>query len=101
MEHLTIFLGENASGLHPGVLPLLTILVLLGAVPLEGLDRVGVERGGPRAGVGLGVVLVHLPAVYDELLGDGDETGVQVGGPLLAARLAPPQPAERDPAAGT
>ena len=74
----------------------------MGAVPLEGLDRVGVERDGPRAGVGLGVVLIHLPAVDHELLGNGDEPGVQVGaGPLLAARLAPPQPAERDPAAGT
>lgn len=85
------------AGLHPGVLPLLTVLVLLGAVPLEGLDRIGVERDGPRAGVRLGVVLVHLPAVHDELLDDGDEPGVQVGvGPLLPARLAPSQSTERD-----
>jgi len=67
------------------------------AVPLESLDRVGVQRDGPRAGVGLRVVLVHLPAVHDESLGDGDETGVQVGvGPPLAACLAPTQSAERD-----
>jgi hypothetical protein len=66
-------------------------------VPLEGLDRVGVQRDGPCASVGLGVVLVHLPAVDNELLGDGDEPGVQVGvGPLLPARLAPAQPAEGD-----
>lgn len=42
------------------------------AVPLESLDRVGVQR-------------------------DGDETGAQVGvGPLLPACLAPSQSAERD-----
>ena len=78
-------------------LPFLPVLVLLEAVASQGLDRVGVERDGARADVGLGIVLVHLPAVHDELLGDGDETGVQVGvRPLLPARLAPPQAAERD-----
>lgn len=96
MDQLTVLLGEHASGLHPGALPLLTVLVLLGTVPLESLDRIGVQRDGPRAEVGLGV-LVHLPAVHDELLGGGDETGVQVGvGPLLPACLASPQPAECD-----
>jgi hypothetical protein len=92
VKHLAVLLGEDATGLRPGTPPFLTILVLLGAVPLGGLDRVGVERDGARAGVGLGVVLVHLPAVHDELLGDGDETGIEVGvGPLLPARPAPAQ----------
>ncbi|MFI8928728.1 hypothetical protein ACIG3E_13760 [Streptomyces sp. NPDC053474] len=95
MEHLAALLGEDASGLRPGAHPLLAVLVLLGAVPIEGLYRVRVQRDGPRAGVGLGIVLVHLPTVHDKLLGDGDEPGVQIGvRPLLPACLAPPQPAE-------
>ncbi|MFF6803541.1 hypothetical protein [Streptomyces sp. NPDC012616] len=59
VEHLAVPLGEDAAGLHPGVLPLLAVLVLLGAVPLESLDRVRVQRDGPRADIGLGVVLVR------------------------------------------
>ncbi len=42
----------------------------------------------------LGGVLVDLPAVDDELLGDGDEAGVERGvGPLVTARFAVPPPA--------
>lgn len=89
VEHLAVLLGEDAAGLHPSAAPLLAVLVLLGAVPLEGLDRVGVERDGACAGVGLGVVLVHLPAVHDELLGDGDETSIQVTTPLVIELLSP------------
>lgn len=80
MEQFAVLLAEDPPGLHPGAAPLTTV-----------------QRDGACPGIGLGVVLVHLPAVHDELVGDDDETGVQVGvGPFPSARLASPQPAERD-----
>ncbi|MFD0057257.1 hypothetical protein ACFVHR_26450 [Streptomyces sp. NPDC127168] len=49
------------------------------------------------ADVVLGVVFVHLPAVHNESLGNGDETGVRVHvGPLLPTRLVTSKPAERE-----
>lgn len=66
-------------------------------MPFEGSDRSGVERDGACPRVGLGVVLVHLPAADDELLGDGDAAVGEVRvGPSLPARLASPKPTEGD-----
>lgn len=57
MEQFSVLAGEDPSGLHPGALPLLAVLVLLGALPLECLDGVGVEVDGARSCAGLGIVL--------------------------------------------
>lgn len=97
MERFAVLAGEDPTGVHPATSPLLAVFVLLDAVPLQGLDRIGIQRDGACACIGLGVVLVHLPAVHDELLGNGDQPGVQVRvGPLLPACLAAPQTAEGD-----
>jgi hypothetical protein len=63
VDQLAVLTRGDAAGLRPGTPPLLSVLVLLGAVPFEGLDRVGIQRDSPRAGVGLGGVPVHLSSL--------------------------------------
>ncbi|RMI89016.1 hypothetical protein BIU87_31790 [Streptomyces sp. ZS0098] len=80
VEKGTVLLGEEAAGVLPAVAPRPPFLLLAGLVPEQELMRLVVEGDQADAAVGLGSTFVDLPAVLDELGGDGQGLRTRAAG---------------------
>jgi|SRR3954471_5955253 hypothetical protein len=71
VEQGAVLLSEYSSSVFPALAPLLALALLTKPVSLEHFEGLVVQGDEADARVGLRSTLVNLPAVLDELRGDG------------------------------